>query len=397
VQSSKLKNSNQKIGVIVVGGHFQGLGVIRSLGRRRIPVFLLDSEISLARFSRYATFFKSCPPPSNHEAFLNFLKTLVEDYGLEGWIVIPTDDETVYFLSKYRNALEKYVRVSISSWESIQFAYEKKLTYQRAESLGIDIPQTYNPLSEHQIKALDIEYPAVIKPSICKNFYSKARIKAFLAKGPEEAIRKYRLMASVIPPDEILIQEFIPGGARHLFSYCCYFKDGEVLSKITANRQRQHPTVFGHATTYAISVHVPQLESISIKFLQAIGFSGLAEVEFMHDPRDGKFKLLEVNPRIWGWHTLAIRAGADLPFVLYQDLLGADPMPGDFRENVKWIRLVTDIPTALVEIAGERLSFREFIGSFRGEREFAVLSLRDPAPFFAELLLLPYLWHKKGF
>jgi len=87
---------------------------------------------------------------------------------------------------------------------------------------------------------------------------------------------------------------------------------------------------FGHASTYAVSMNIPELESISLKFLRSIGFEGIAEVEFMQDPRDGKFKLLEINPRIWGWHTLAIRSGADLPYILYQDLLGGEPIPSDF-------------------------------------------------------------------
>ena len=397
VQRLRLKSLNQKTGAIVVGGHFQGLGVIRSLGRRGIPVCLLDSQFPIARFSKFTKLFKICPPPSDHKNFLDFLITLVEDYGLHGWVVIPTDDETVYFLSKNRDELERYVRVSVCPWESIQFTYEKKLTYQKAEALGIAIPRTYCPVEEHEIEALKIKNPLVIKPSIVKHFYNKTRIKAYLVQNHQDAVQKYRFMASIIPREEILIQEFIPGGPRHLFSYCCYLKDEKVLGKVIAKRQRQHPMDFGHASTYAVSMNIPELESISLKFLRSIGFEGIAEVEFMRDPRDGRFKLLEINPRIWGWHTLAIRSGADLPYILYQDLIGGEPIPSDFRENVKWIRLVTDIPTALSEIAGGRLSFREYIDSLQGEKEFAVLSFKDPGPFLAELVLLPYLWWKRGF
>ena len=116
---------------------------------------------------------------------------------------------------------------------------------------------------------------------------------------------------------KILIQELIPGGPRHLFSFCPLFKDGQVLAGITGRRARQHPMDFGHASTYAESIKVPELEIMGTKFLKAIKYYGLAEVEFMQDPRDGIFKLIEVNPRIWGWHTLAVGSGVDLPYLLF--------------------------------------------------------------------------------
>ena len=34
---------------------YQGLGIIRSLGRRRVPVCVVDDERSIGRFSRYTT------------------------------------------------------------------------------------------------------------------------------------------------------------------------------------------------------------------------------------------------------------------------------------------------------------------------------------------------------
>src|SRR6187399_1879004 len=42
-------------GAVVLGGDFNGLAVVRSLGRRGIPVCVIDDERSIARASRYAT------------------------------------------------------------------------------------------------------------------------------------------------------------------------------------------------------------------------------------------------------------------------------------------------------------------------------------------------------
>ena len=43
--------------------------------------------------------------------------------------------------------------------------------------------------------------------------------------------------------------------------------------------------------------------------LRAVGFHGISQVEFKRDPRDGVYKLMEINPRLWQWHGLAAACG----------------------------------------------------------------------------------------
>jgi len=94
---------------------------------------------------------------------------------------------------------------------------------------------------------------------------------------------------------------------------------------------------------------------------------------------------------------LAIRAEVDFPYLLYQDMIGRKVKNNSFKENIKWVRLTTDISTAIMEIFKGRMKVIDYLNSLRGEKEFAVLSLKDPLPFIIELLLLPYLWKKRGF
>jgi predicted ATP-grasp superfamily ATP-dependent carboligase len=138
---------------------------------------------------------------------------------------------------------------------------------------------------------------------------------------------------------------------------------------------------------------MPALRRSSQKILTAMGYYGLAEVEFMRDPRDGVFKLLEINPRSWKWHTLAIKAGVDLPFMVYLDLIGREPAPS-VRGclNVKWIELISDFYIAVGEMMKGKLSWPEYLDSFKGKCEFAIASRDDPKPFLSYLLMLPYLF-----
>ena len=117
----------------------------------------------------------------------------------------------------------------------------------------------------------------------------------------------------------------------------------------------------------------------------------------MKDPNSNQYKLLEVNPRIWGWHTLAIAARVDLPYLLYLDMLGEKieiPIP---IEKMKWVRLTTDIPTVFIEIVKGNMNIRDYFTSMKGKKEFALFSLGDPLPFIAEIAMIPYLWMKRGF
>lgn len=387
-----------KVGAVIIGGHFQGLGVLRSLARQGVPVCLLDHQQCIGAFSRYQKKYIRCPDISEQLSFFDFMMHLATRENLQGWVVYPNDDETVCFLSKYKSQLEQHYRIPTQSWDIVRLVYEKKLTYQLAEKASIPVPKTFYPDNVKQLEQLVLQFPAIIKPSVKEPFYSRTRKKAIRVDSKQELIAKFEWARSLVGGNGLMVQEFIPGGPRYLYSVGSLYKAGEFLGRVVARRPRQHPMDFGHATTYAETVDIPHLEKISKKILGLIGYYGLSEVEFMLDPRDGKYKLLEINARPWGWHTLAIAAGVDLPYLLYQDMLGREVKIDGFRKNVKWIRLVTDTPTAAGEILKGRLSIGSYLNSLlRGKKEFDVLSLSDPLPFIAELAMIPYLWKKRGF
>jgi predicted ATP-grasp superfamily ATP-dependent carboligase len=387
----------KKIGAVIIGGHFQGLGVLRSLARRNVPTYLLDHELCIGRFSRYPRKFVKCPSVRQESAFFEFLIDLAQKYDLHGWLIYPNDDETVCFLAKHKQQLEEYYLVPTPSWEVVKFANDKKLTYQLAERCGILVPKTFYARSIKELEQLDIEFPVIIKPSIKEPFYSSTRKKAIRVDNRSHLVQEFASAASIIDGSELMIQELIPGGPDYLFSVGSLYKNGEFLGKVVAHRPRQHPMDFGHATTFAVTVDIPELEEIAKKILRDIGYYGLSEVEFMLDPRDGHYKLIEINARPWGWHTLAIGAGVDLPYLLYQDMLGDTVKKDGFEKDVKWIRLVTDVPTALTEIIKGEMKISDYLNSLRGKRQFSVLSIADPLPSIAELLMMPYLRVKRGF
>ena len=383
-------------GAIIVGGHFSSLGAARNLAKHGVPVYILDTGVCVARFSRHVRRFFRCPPTSDEAEFIDFLLQFVEKANMSGSVLFPSDDECVRIFAQHRERLSEHYLVTTPSWDVIRFVYDKWLTYGLAKQGGIPVPETYNPNNVEDLVSLNLDFPVVLKPAISTHLSLVTRKKAYRANDMRELIDLYEMMAAIMDPSEILIQELIPGRAENLFSFVGFFKDGAPVAGLSARRPRQHPMEFGRASTLVETVNIPELETLATSFLRRIGYSGLAEVEFMYDQKDARFELLEVNARIWGWHTIAIRAGLDLPYLAYADALGKEVTLGPARDSVKWVRLVTDVPTALLEILAGRLTVRQYLASMSGDVEFAVLSLRDPLPFVADLVLVPYHLRQRG-
>jgi D-aspartate ligase len=127
---------------------------------------------------------------------------------------------------------------------------------------------------------------------------------------------------------------------------------------------------------------------LATRLLRAIGYTGLAEVEFMWNVKQARFELLEVNPRIWAWHGLAIAAGLDLPYVAFADAVGQDPPLQPICSGVKWVRLLTDVRAVAQDVRSGTVSVRQYVNSLGKSTAFAVLSASDPLPFLAEPFLI---------
>ncbi len=393
--------SPDRIGAVVLGGDFQALGVLQNLASYGVPTYCADGEFGIARFSRYRGGYAKRPAAAERggEPLVEFLLRLADEQDLRGWVLFPNDDETVEVLSRAKGRLSEVYRVPVPDWDTLQVFADKRQTQALAESLGMSVPATLYPQTAEEVAELDIEFPAIVKPRAREPFYRLTKLKAVRADDRDELLRVWQWASGVVPASDLMVQELVPGGTNVLYSLGACMFDGRLVGKVIAHRRRQHPMDFGRATTLAVTVDIPEIESLGTQLLREAGYEGLAEVEFMRDERHGTYKLLEVNPRVWGWHTLAIRAGVDLPYLFFAHAAGlaADPVE-TFRPGVKWIRPITDVPTAVKEIAGGRLSVSEYLASLKGPRQVAPpVSWKDPAPFAMEFLMIPYLYVRRGF
>ena len=395
--NGKMPINPQQVGAIVIGGEHPGLGIARSLGRRGIPVCVIDDQHSVSQFSKYVTRTVRVKDLRDEIKTVESVLEVGQRYGLKGWVLFPTRDETVAAFSRHRDRLAEFFRVTTAGWETVRWAWDKKNTYDRAAALGIPVPHTYNPRTERELAPLYSRLPLALKPAVKENFFYATGAKAWRAETPDQLDDLFRKAIRQIRPEEILIQEIIPGDGQRQYSYCAFFRDGQAQSTLVAKRLRQHPREFGRAATYVETIEHPEIEELSERFLKAIDYYGLVEVEFKQDARDGQFKLLDVNARTWGFHSIGVPAGVDFPYLQFADQVGKPIERSRAKTGVGWLRAVTDFPTAISDLWVGELSLRSYWRSLRNTRAESVFCMRDPLPSAAEVLMLPYLVTKKYF
>lgn len=395
VQTESRPCRASRVGAVVTGADYRGLGLVRSLGRKGIPVCVLRHDDHwLAGFSRFAN--RSFAwPPGNDDERAAFLVRLAEKHGLEGWVLLPTDDEAVSVISRQHERLASVFQLTTPPWNQLRRAVDKRLLYRLALNLGIDQAWTHLPSGQDDLATLDCPFPAVIKPATRERFNPLTSVKAWRVDNREALVARYAEARRFLPAGALLVQEMIPGGGEAQFSYSAICRAGRPLAWITARRERQYPMDFGRASTYVETVDEPGVVHPSERLLAALGITGIVEIEYKRDPRDNRFKLLDVNPRVWGWQTLCGRAGVDFPYLLWQ-LVHGQPVPElKGRPGVRWVRMSVDLPTALREIVGGRLSLIQYLRSLTGPIESAIFARDDPLPGLFELPLIIHLAGKR--
>ena len=401
-------------GVLLTGTDYRALGAARSLGRHGVPVCALRRpDQPIAAFSRYIqrTFaFAKC----NSQCILEFLQSLAAEHGLNGWLLLPTDDEMVGLIARNYEQLAGSYKIGIPPWEQLRQACDKRLLYGVAKRLELDQPATYFPKTRADVAALECSFPVIIKPSLHESFdpclcsilqlsgrggfspdqrdFLKrlAFDKAWQIEDKYGLFEVYDRFCAIVPPELIMIQEVVPGGGDTQFSHAALCSGGEVLAAVTARRVRQYPMDFGRFSTYVETVEEPAVVGAAEKLLRALDYTGLAEVEFKQDSRDGRFRLLDVNTRIWGWHTLGSIAGADFPYLQWLLMSGERITEAQGRSGAGWMRLTADLPVAAREILGGRLPVRDYLESFKKPLESAIYASDDPLPGLLEVPLLLY-------
>jgi D-aspartate ligase len=373
-------------GALIVGGAHGALALARSLGRHGIPVWYLTDDHPIARHSRYTERSFVWNGPGDDGA-VAFLKDLARDHHLEGWVLIAAGDAELRTLSQNHAELSTVFRVAVPPWETVRWTHDKRLTYERAASLGIDYPRGYNPRDLQDVTALDCRFPVVLKPTVREQRNAFTRAKAWRVDDRAALMTRYQEAAAMVGERAIVLQELIPGRGSAQFSYAAVWHRGAPVASLVARRTRQYPIDFGYTSTFVETIEQNDVEEAACRFLGSISYSGLVEVEFKRDHRDGRYKLLDVNARAWTWNALGSIAGVDFAHVLWRLAMGETVAPVRCHADVAWMHGSRDILAVALEMLAGHLSPADYLRSWRKPMVFAAFAKDDLVPGLVDLPL----------
>jgi D-aspartate ligase len=247
-----MKPASKSSNAIVIGGDYRGLGLVRSLGRRGIPVCVITDEHTIASFSRYAV--QTLPWPTVPGDRLGFLLELGAKSSLRGSMLFPTTDETAALPAlNHRSLAEKFV-LTTPPWDKLQWAYDKRLTYCLAAELDVAYPKTMYPRNREDVEFFDLSFPVILKPATKHAPSRFTREKAWRVENRKQAVGRYEEACEMIERSAIMLQDLIPGDGSQQFSYGALCDEGLPLASIVARRRRQFPLDFGHSSSYVESI-----------------------------------------------------------------------------------------------------------------------------------------------
>lgn len=288
----------------------KSLASVRSLGKRGVKVYCSEiSRLTPSSFSRYCTkAMKSPDPVEEPDSYMDWLFDVLRKFNIS--VYLPMDDATMKLAVMHQKELLSQTAFLLPPLQSFALAMDKYKAVGFASSAGLDVPRTYMPDSLDRIEsfAQDLPYPAVIKPRL-----SSGSRGIRIVHNPKEMVAQYRQIHARYPFP--MVQEYILPGER--IDVCLLFNaKGELKLHFVQREVRHFPVDIGPSTVQE-SVWMPELVERILQTMKHLPWSGVIEVELMRDGRDGKLKLMEMNPRFWNSLHLAIRSGVDFPWGYY--------------------------------------------------------------------------------
>lgn len=309
----------------------QSLVTVRSLGRRGMRVAVSEVENladSVPAFSSrwcqqafVAPSYEQSPAP-----YVDYLEQLLDK--TQARVLITSSDGTLAVLRQYREQFEQRVGIALAKEPALAIAVNKDRTLEIARQLGLGVPLGVHVDSVAEVPAAlhEVGLPAVVKPveSWLWGDQESDRLICQLVTTADEA--KLAVEALTHLGGSVLFQQFL-SGRREAVNFL--YANGEFYACFAQWAKRTQPPL-GGTSVFRQSIAVPQdIGEQAERLVRAIDLEGYSEVEFRRDGA-GKPYLMEINPRLSASIEVAVRAGVDFPYLLYQWASGEriDRIPG---------------------------------------------------------------------
>jgi D-aspartate ligase len=372
--------------VLILNLFYSGLGIARQMSGRGVRVVGLSAHRRV-----YGNFTRLCQVrrvPNSQEQPNELAEYLLRAAPeLRGAIIFPTRDADVLFLDRFRSELEPFYRLAIPPRRLLERVMDKSALVAIAEQAGVPVPRTAVVSREFELAgaAKEVGFPCVVKPvrsvdwRLGENWNLVGGRKAFRADNLRQLQEQYARISQVRA--ELMLQEWIPGSAEQIVVFGGYIReDSEPLSYFTARKIVQSPDDFGTGCVVA-SEPIPELYDLSRRLCRALGYQGMAEIEYKRDTRDGRFKLIEINTRHWDWHQLADASGVNLTWTAYCHLSG-QPVSPEHKPiaRARWVAEDALLTHVGASVYSRQCRPHKLLRQISGRRIYGIFSWKDPLP-----------------
>jgi len=337
--------------VVLNASQRQSLMSVRSLGRRGLTVAAAGNERRIPAFaSRWCAEGVVCPADEGSDQYLEQLLAWLSPR--RAGVLIPAHDGTISVLRRHRARVESVARLALASEAALAIAVNKERTLAVAQRLGLRAPVQERLTDAAQVSnaVAEIGLPAVIKPneSWVEQGDRGTWVGPELVFTAEEATRAVeRLTRS---GQAVLYQQYLTG-AREAVSVL--YARGEMYARFAQFAQRTHPPLGGQSVLRC-SMPVPDdIGRQAERLIREIDLEGYSEIEFRRDASGAPY-LMEINPRLSASVEVAVRAGVDFPWLLYQWASGGPiDRVTDYRIGT-WMRHLGGDVTTTIEMIQDR-------------------------------------------
>lgn len=370
-------------GAIVVGGYVNGLGVVRALAARGVPAAVVTTQDwDLAQRSRWCVASADAAGLEDRpERILEALDPWRARFA--GWAVLPTTDDALVAVARHHDALAASFRPIAPPEDVTSRLVDKTRLLDAARAAGVDVPHCWGPATPETAERADLRFPVLVKPVVGYRFFARFGVKLLVARDRAELRDAIARSAAADVACEVF--DFVPGGDDRIWTYSTWIDaHGDAGAGVTVRKIRQSPQTFGVARVASVVDDVPGLRDATLAVARAIGLRGAVTSEFKHDPRDGRFRFLEINGRSVIYNALLRRAGLDVAGLAWSEHVEKSPSrPRDTGWRGTWVNLHADLLHALLR-RDDALDLRALAAPYRTPIVEAVWSWRDPAPFAAQ-------------
>jgi D-aspartate ligase len=366
---------------VVFGLLHAGLSIVRSLGRAGIPVE--GVALSGHEFGLRSRYLRRRAVVDGNDDLLEALRAASRD-GRP--VLFPERDENVELVLRRWGEIRELADVTLPDDPgAVRRLRRKDVLPEVAREAGVDAPRTVRAESPEQIREAGLRPPVLLKAVEGQDFALSFGEKAFVANDFDEAVAGWKRAKE--RGFDTIVQELVPDSHEHVYSLFTYIgRDGEPLASVVGRKIRQGPLRFGTSAVFA-SGHDDEVHELGHRLLRSAGYTGLAHVELVRDPRDGGLKLLEVNTRPPIWAGIALGRELGIAQVAYEDLTGHAPGPErTMRDEVTWVYLAKDVWVSAQMARRRELPPREFLRHYLNRKKVrATFAADDPAPAVASL------------